>query len=362
MDYKAEPLETNFGKGVKIEKGRRSYEQFSCRDGLFARVYQAPYKTDGQLINTDYHGVIFRAPFQDTDQDYEQFRVLAERLQQASGEEVPNSKARFMNYISHSGLEQELSRIGANVRINLKDRQDRPDKMESWLNSRGHWGGLVSDLTAYALGFGIISHQLNSVVEDNAVLCAYIMYGVCGAALEGVSGIPMDPDSKIGWCGPIHALGFVPTKRFFKRRIKNPNYMLGKFMQNYQRLDAMEQSHQHSPSVKSAKMIQSQGKKADRHFGFLEDMFPFTRHQRGFSITYDSPDRDNIINFFDYVLEGRNTPQLPNPQARDFFYPYTPNIQKPETQEKPVEIEPAETNFINPWEVQIPKLGGKKNE
>ena len=81
MDYKTEPLETNFGKGVKIEKGRRSYEQFTCRDGLFARIYRAPNEEKGQLVNTDYHGVIFRAPFNDINEDYEQFRVLTERLQ-----------------------------------------------------------------------------------------------------------------------------------------------------------------------------------------------------------------------------------------------------------------------------------------
>jgi len=27
MDYKAEPLETNFGKGVRIEKGRRKRKE-----------------------------------------------------------------------------------------------------------------------------------------------------------------------------------------------------------------------------------------------------------------------------------------------------------------------------------------------
>jgi hypothetical protein len=346
MDYKAEPLETNFGKGIKLEKGRRSYEQFSCKDGLFVRVYQAPHEKYRQIVNTDYHGVVFRAPFQDTDQDYEQFRILAERLQQASGEEVPNSKARFMGYISHSGLEQELSRIGGNVRINLKDQEDLPKNANSWLNSKGHWGGLITDLGAYAAGFWLISqHDWTKTTEDgstrNMIGLPLTMFGLMGPFIEGMLGA----DSTDTWCGPVHAIGFVPTKRFFKSKMRNPNYMLGNFMQNYQRLDAM------GSSVGNQKEYAKQSKKADRHFGVLEDMFPFTKHQKGFSITYDSPDRDNILNFFDYILEGGNAPQLPSPQAK---------AKKPREKKESIETQPVETNFINPWEVQIPKLGGKK--
>jgi len=345
MDYKAEPLETNFGKGVKIEKGRRSYEQFSCRDGLFARVYQTPSEKDGQLVNTDYHGVIFRAPFQDTDSDYEQFKVLAERLQQASGEEVPNSKARFMDYISHSGLEQELSRIGANVRINLKDRENLSDNALSWLNRKSHLAGLVSDVALYLGGFAIVVNT----VPDAELAKALPMYGIITPIFEGLSGLIGGGmgETKWGWCGPLHVPAFVPSWFHYKDKVRHPTHILEKFMQNYQRLDAM------GSSVGNQNQYAKQSKKADRHFGVLEDMFPFTKHQRGFSVTYDSPNRDNIISFFDYILEGGNAPQLPNPQARA-------KDKKPKTQEKPVEIEPVETNFINPWEVQIPKLGGKK--
>ncbi|MHA1865242.1 MAG: hypothetical protein ACTSWZ_01940 [Candidatus Heimdallarchaeaceae archaeon] len=345
MDYKVEPLETNFGKGVRIEKGRRSYEQFSCKNGLFARVYQAPHKEKDQLVDTDYHGVIFRAPFVDNDQDYEQFRVLAERIQQASGEEVPNSKARFMDYISHSGLEQELSRIEANVRINLKNRQDLPDNALSWLNRKSHLAGLVSDVALYLGGFALIVNT----VPDAELAKALPIYGIITPIFEGLLGLMGGRMgyAKWGWCGPLHVPAFVPSWFHYKDKLKHPTHILGKFMQNYQRLDAM------GSSVGNQNQYAKQSKKADRHFGVLEDMFPFTKHQRGFSITYDSPNRDNVISFFDYVLEGGNVPQLPNPQAK---------VQKPKTQEKPVEIEPVETNFINPWEVKIPKLGGKKNE
>jgi len=339
MDYKAEPLETNFGKGVRVKKGRRSYEQFNCKDGLFARVYQAPSKKNGKL-DTNYHGVIFRAPFQDTNQDYEQFKVLAERLQQASGKKVPNSNAHFMGYISYSGLEQELSRIGANVRINLKDREKLPKEASRWIRSKSHLVGLISDVSLYLGGFALIANTVSGADLTKAL----IGYGISTSAIEGLLGTSVS--GILTWCGPLHSLGFVPSFIIYKNKLRQPEYILNKFMQNYQRLNIM---------TLSVGQYAKQSKKADRHFGVLEDMFPFTKHQKGFSITYDAPDRDNVIRFFDYVLEGGNAPQLPNSQTRV-------KNKKLKAQKKPVEIEPVETNFINPWEAQIPKLEGKKNE
>jgi hypothetical protein len=347
MDYKVEPLETNFGKGVRIEKGKSSYEQFSCRDGLFARVFQAPDEKEGQLTNTDYHGAIFRAPFQDTEQDYEQFRVLAERLQQVSGEEVPNSKARFMGYISHIGLEQELSGIRAKVRINLKDREGLPGEALSWVNLKSHLVGLVSDIALYLGGFALVP---SIVPEGTNLVNALLAYGTSTLISEGFLGwlAGMFGDATWSWCGPLHAPAFVPSWFHYKNKVRHPTHILDKFMKNYQKLDAMESV------IGNKKQYAKQIKKADRHFGVLEDMFPFTENQRGFSITYDSPDRDDVISFFDYVLEGRNAPQLPNSQARV-------RGKEPKTQEKPTETGPSETDFINPWEVEIPKLRGKKN-
>lgn len=342
MDYKAENFETNFGKGVKIKKGIKSYEQFNCKNDLFARVYRTPSEKEGKLVDTDYCGVIFKASLVDNDQDYEQFKVLAERLQQVSGEEIPHSKSHFMGYISHGGLEQELSRIGAKVKVNLEDEQTLPEEMSYWLNSKSHLGGLVSDLAAYALGFPIIV----SVVPNVGLLNALLIWGFGGPISEGILGM-FSTDSKFGWCGPIHAFGFVPTRKFFKGKLRNPNYMLGKFMQNYQRLDAM------GLNVGNQKEYAKQSKKADRYFRVLKDIFPFTEYRKGFSITYDSPNRDNVISFFDYVLEGGNVPQLFNSQT---------NVQRTKSQEKLVETNPIETDFINPWKIEIPKLGGKNNE
>jgi len=343
MEYKVEPIETNFGKGGRIEKEDKSYEQYTCKDGLFARVFKAPYEENNLVVNTDYHGIIFRPSFKDSDQDYEQFKVLAERLQNASKEEIPYTKADFMDYISHSGLEKKLPRIGTNVRINLKNKQYFPDKIKSWLNSKGHLGGLVSDLAAYALGFGIITNT----VPDAELTKGLVMYSIFGPFFEGVLGLPAALESKFGWCGPIHTLGFITSRIINKNKLKNPNYMLEKFLQNYQRLDAM------GTSVGNQKEYAKQSKKADRHFGVLEDMFPFTEHQKGFSITYDDSNRDNVISFFDYVLEGGSIPKLSSSRTK---------TKKPKSEETPIETFPTPSDFINPWEVKIPKIGGKKNE
>jgi len=343
MDYKVEYLKTNFGKGGRIEKGKRSYEQFSCRkglfsgrNGLFARVYQAPY--------TDYYGVIFRTLFQDNDSDYEQFKVLAERLQQLSGEEISSSKARFMDYISHSGLEKHLSRIGADVRINLKDKEPFPDAAEPWLNSMGRRGGTVSDLAAYSLGLGIIGNDLETL-NDKFNLA---MYSIVAPILEGAIGGFLGVERGL-WMGPVHAIGYALTKKYFKEKLRDPDYMLEKFMENYQKLDSM------GSKIGSQKKYATQSKKADRHFEILEGMFPFTKHQRGFSITYDNPDRDNVISFLGYVLEGGNPPQLPAYQSVN-------GNQKENEEIIEVGVPQEETQFIDPWKVKIPKLGGKKND
>jgi hypothetical protein len=343
MEYKSESIDTSFGKGVRIEKGRRSYEQISCSDGLHTRIFKAPYEEDGQLVNTGYHGVVFRQLFDDTEKDYEQFRVLAERLQQASGEEVPNTKARFMDYISHSGLEKELQRVGATVRINLSDKEGFPDKMDSWLDLKSYLGGAITSLAGYGAGFAIIANT----VPDAELGKDLAMYGIFAPVFEGLSGLftAIISENRF-WCGLLNAPGFITSRAVHNQRLRDPNYMLNNFLQDYQKLEAM------GSSVGNQKKFAKQSKLADRHFGVLEDLFPFTQHQKGFSLTYDSQNREDVLNFFSYVLQGGNTPQLPNSQAR---------VSKPTENEK-VEIKPVQTNFINPWGIEIPKIGGKKDE
>lgn len=335
MSYKVESLETNFGKGVRIEEGRQIYEQFSCRDNLFARVFEAVVCIESGQVVDGYKGTIFREPFKSTAQDYEQFRVLAERLEQISGEKIPKSKALFMDYNYSKGLEQKLSGIGADIRINLEDKEKLPKEVNKWLNSKAHIAGLVSSLSTYVggfiLGMGIPSH---------------IKYILWMPTVDCVVGFLSRPRQGT-FCGLTQALGFAPTKRFFRHKIRDSDYMLGKFMEDYQRLDAI------GKSLGDQNKYKKQSKKADGHFSVLKEMFLFTEHQRGFSITYNSPDRDDIISFFDYILEGGNAPQLINTQAA---------VKKPETQEKPVETEPVETTFINPWKFEIPILGEKENE
>jgi len=342
MDYKIEPSETNFGKGVKIEGRGGSYEQFNCNDGLIARVYQESQDCRNKSINKDYQGIIFKTHFQDVNQDYAQFKILSERLQQLSGEEILNSKERFMDYICHSGLEQELSEIDASIRINLVDK-GLPEVALSWLKSKSHLGALVSDIGLYA-GGALLMGNILSDVEFTEKFIGYLAYGFLTPAVEfmlgGIGG--RFGDAEWVWCGPLHALSFVPLWINYKNKLRQPDYILNKFIKDHKKLGSIKLTGRYQ------KKYAKQNKRIDLSFDILRDMFPFTKYQKGFSITYHSPDRDDVISFFDYILDGGNPLQVSYP---------TNKIKK--VQEKPLETKLITTKFTNPWEVKIPKLYGK---
>ena len=345
MQYRSEPIDTNFGKGVRIEKDEKSYEQITCRDGLYARIFKAPYYKEGQSIYTGYRGIIVRQLFDDTEADYEQFKILAERLQQVSGEEIPNTKANFMDYIARKGLEKKLPRIDSIIGINLKNEKVRLDKTTlSWLNRKSYLGGAITSLAGYAGGFAVMANiSLDAYLERNLA-----MYAVIAPMFEGIFGLGVELSSEKFWCGPLHAPGFIISRIIHGNKLRDPNYMLNKFLQNYQRLEEM------CSSVGNQRKFAKQSKLADRHFEIIEYLFPLTQHQKGFSITYNGQNREDVVNFFSYVLNGGNALQMPNPQAR---------VSKPIQEEKvEIEVPHQKIDFVNPWEIEIPKIGGKKNE
>ncbi|MFH1331763.1 MAG: hypothetical protein ABIH63_00570 [archaeon] len=336
MEYTVRSLSADFGKGVKISKDDRSYEQFACNDGLTARIYN----TQGNVVDKDFHGIIFRPPFKPTEKGYNQFKVLTDRVNNASGDEIPNSLSHFMDYACHTGLDKQLSGISARVRVNPKDRKDFPDNMQSWVNRKAHWAGLASDLAVYALGLWSLSFDdYTSMVdgkEVNNAAKAYVACTLLGGFIEGIGGI-IATDCFGAWCGPAHALGFVPVRRFLKGKLREPDYILGKFLQDYKGLEYMA-------ATGDGKGYARQSKKADMHYKILEDLFRFTENQQGFSISYDSLDRKDVMNFFGYVLGTGSS--------------YVVRGMKPKVEIN--ETKPAETNFIDPWDADIPKLGGGK--
>jgi len=344
MKYKLESISTNFGKGVRILKNEDVYEQISCDDGIYARIFKESYKEKDKTINTkDYHGIIFRPLFEDTEKDYEKFKTLTDRLQNISGEEIPNAKVKFMDYISHTGLEKELDAIDATVRINLKNKEGLPEKTLGWLNSKSHSGGFVSDIALYFGGFAIM---LNSNIPPDNLPNALIAYGIVAPILEGVTGL-MSMDSLFGWCGLLHAPSFFTSRIIHRKKLENPDYILDKFIKNYTKLEEM------GNSVGNQKIFSKQSKFADRHLSVIEELFPFTEHQKGFSINYDSPNREDVVDLFNYILKGGNVPKISKKKGNK------EKTAKSNTEK--VNVKPVKTNFINPWEIEVPKIEGKKN-
>jgi hypothetical protein len=296
--------------------------------------------------------VIFRKPFRDREEDYVQFKSLAERLEEVSGEEVPHSRAEFIDYITHAGLEKKLSSIDTDIRINLKDKKKFPEQTYSWLNLRSHLTGAISDVTLYLGGFALISDKVGMTV-----------YGVFTPVLNGMLGVlpglvfsgEVDNLAPWKWCEPLHTPLFIPALSYYKNKLKNPTYILNKFLSNYQKLEEIEDALTRHTDLSDIKALQKQKlkeeKKADNHFNVIENMFSFTESQKGFSITYDSPNRDDIINFFEYIL-GTSTS-------------YKPSTSRSQKRKQPKAEEEVETKFINPWSPEIDKViekARRKNE
>jgi hypothetical protein len=222
MDYKISDVVERLGNGIKIEAGTKSYEQFICKDGLVARVCSDS--------NITYNGVIYRKPFLGSPKDHEQFEVFAKRLQDISGEETPHSEQSFMNYISCRGLEQEHKIIRATIRINLKDKKPLPVSSQEFLNSRAHWAGAVADAFAYSAG-AVLLNQLGSEYKTRENFMVY--FGL--PSLEIVLGFLFQEIYDSPWIGPIHAIGFLPVKRALTKKLRSPNYMIGRFQKANER-------------------------------------------------------------------------------------------------------------------------------
>jgi len=51
MEYKIEHIGNNFGRGVRILKNEKVYEQISCDDGLYARIFKASHIEDRKVVD-----------------------------------------------------------------------------------------------------------------------------------------------------------------------------------------------------------------------------------------------------------------------------------------------------------------------
>lgn len=343
MDYKAEPVELGFGKGVSISRDDRTYEQYSARDDLTVRLFRMPYKHKGRTKNKDYQGIIYRPPFISNDpiisafagnsQYYHLFEELTDKLTVVSGQKIKNSTSDFIGY-TYDGLDQKLGNSGILLRYNLENKEDLPSNILSFLNRRSHLGGAITDIIAYGAGYAIIA---GIGLEDPGTV--YAMYGIITPLIEGALGLQFTVGRPY-WCGPLHVPGFFVLRYIYEKKLFNPNYVLDRFMENYQKLETV------TNTIGNQKQFSKLLKKVDRHYGMIQELFPYTTNQKGLSIYYRNPDREKVVELFSYLLEGGNVPQLT----------IQTKVTKKQKQE-PIEVQPDQTDFINPWEVEIPRLG-----
>lgn len=291
MNYEVKLLKLKIGKGVKIIDGGKTYEQINCREGLTLRVFRT-------ASHGKYRGILFKE-LENTENDYKVFKRLTDRLAKASGEEIKNSKPDYFRYTSYTGLEQLLEGTNATIRINTKDTDYLPENVESFLDARSFMGGAVSNLLGYGALFAILASKGVSIEDYIAIpvffTLAELISGMMGMMITmGSSGFRHDT-----WCGAIHALGFVPSRKIYRNKLKNPNYMLGRFLKTYTELEKIEKN----VGSHKRKFIKL-SKKLDKQFRWVEELFPYTPKQKGLSITHSDEDRKNVLNLLSYTLRG----------------------------------------------------------
>jgi hypothetical protein len=344
MKYKLENISTKIGNGVRISENDKIYEQINCGEGFYARIMKAPgIEFENKDDNfEEYRGIIFK-PLEANETDYKKFKTLTDRLQNISGENIPNTKEKFMDYIFHTGLEKRLDKIPARVKINKESEKIYNEKTNSWLNSKSRPWGFAAATGLYLSGFPII---LNLNLSEPALIKTLAFYTTLLPA-EGFSGLIPLLESRFGWCGLLNAVGFIPSRNIYLKKIENPEYMLDKFIKNNNKLEKI------SGFAHNKKRFEKKSKFADKYMNILEELFPHTKKQKGFSINYTNPDREKIVELFDYVLRGGKFPSLITPQSQ--VSPITKARTSKPKREK-VKIKSPKTNFINPWEIDIPQI------
>ena len=281
MNYNVERLEQKIGEVISITNGERTYEQIFSRDHLTTRVFPDD--------NGVHHGVIFK-PGTLTREDYPMFRELTDRLKEATGIEIRNGEWDYMEYISHKGIEHIVD--GITMRVNVIDRGELYRNMKSFLNRRTQIAGCASFASIYTAGFLLFPNQ-NFSME----------WGAFGGASEFVIGLLSA--EKLGyWRGSLSAPGSLISRSLHRKNcIENPDYFLIKFIQNYGRLQRIRDKG-------SRREFRRVHRNMDRYFQIIKEAFLFAPFVKGFSISYQNRNKQQVLDFLEYMLKGGNIPQL----------------------------------------------------
>ena len=347
MNYNLEHLMTSLGEGIRIEDNRciqytiggwftlpetiknlpHTYEEIKTQKDFVLRLLRTPYEKEGKLYNDQTRGIFFTPFFKDSEKNYNQFKLLTDRLNEIPGINFPNSEEDFMKYLS---LGEERTFLGGNTKLKilLKDKyKSIGNSADKFISSRAHLAGASVDLAALAGSVGAISY-FNPSWE--------IYLGGIGIAalIEFLGGmfIMAGIDSFSEWSGPMHSLGFFPYAHKLSNKLKSSNYLLEKFIEDNQKLKELGNNLQNQKEY-SRRILQ-----AEKNLDVLEDLFSFTFKRKGISIEYQNSNREEVLKFFEYLLKEN--------------VPYDVKSRKTEQSLS----KSSSTDLINPWEIEIPKV------
>lgn len=134
-------------------------------------------------------------------------------------------------------------------------------------------------------------------------------------------------------------------KKSFKRnelkKIEEKGFLMKKIIEEHHKY---EEAKKLIGNVNKSKKIR---RRLNDYFDCFQEICGDGRWYQGLVLEYEEQNLENVFDFFGYVLEGGDIPNLPNTN---------PINKTQEPKEEPVEIESTETNFVDPWKIKIPKL------
>ncbi|MFH1331761.1 MAG: hypothetical protein ABIH63_00560 [archaeon] len=130
-------------------------------------------------------------------------------------------------------------------------------------------------------------------------------------------------------------------KSFSKKeigQIENKGFLLEKIIREHQRYEEAKKS---LDNVDECKKISA---RLEDYFECFTELCEQARWYKGIIVEYEEKGLQDVFEFFNYVLRGGNPPGLPK------------TAQTKKSGRKPTGTDPIETNFINPWDVDPPKI------
>ncbi|MFH1072609.1 MAG: hypothetical protein V1743_04230 [Nanoarchaeota archaeon] len=323
MMYTLERQVTTLGKGITMRHDASSYEQIACQDGFTARIFR-------NNADEPYTGILYHKIFSsDSERDRRLYISVASRLEQVSGTKIQGMLNEYGNFNHWNPLKQKL-KTGITVRMNPQNGM-LPDGMKSYENNRTFISGFISASVAY----GSVITAVYVFTDTNLQGLQKQSLLSIGAFVMGVVDLCFVASHH---CGILSAPAYLTAKHFAGKKLRNPTAFLDDFARTSDRREQM------GKTPKDPKKSEKLSRKLDALYAILQEQFPYTTRQKGFSIHSQSLDREKILALFTYVLQDGTVPQLAG---------------KGKAEGKPAPP-PIQAGFIDPWKIEEPRMGERE--